>query len=526
MITIEPGWAGGKADAVTQTVGMPLERVAPEAVGVPVRSLDALLGRVRSRHLNLHSLLIIRHGRLVAELYWQPYGPDTLHRMYSVSKSFAGVAIGFCVDAGMIRLDDKIISYFGELVPDDVHPWTAAMTVEHLLTMSTAHGFSTYKQTEDTDLVRTYFTVPPTRPPGRLFAYDTSASVVLSALIERVTGRSMTAFLQEQLWTPLGCEHPLRAMKTPTGLPRDHAGSSPWWREVEDNPAGVDHAGSGILCTPRDLARFALFCLAGGRVDGRQLLSAEYVRAATSRRVGTGPRLGADPYDDPGYGYQFWRTPYYGFACQGMGGQLALVHPDDDLVVVTTADDQLTGDANDTLSRAVWDELLPKLTDPDSAADDHETGRFFGQLPAVLPYDDTDSDRLRWVEQVDRSVEFEPNTLGLRALDIASGPDAGRLKLITDRGDLDFCFGLGRWQSITFGEYGYPALAIGWWDSADRLRLSFRIHGNYLGSVEMILVFAPDGSITVQMIKAAEAFLEHYQGIATSRPADSPPMND
>jgi len=372
---------------MASTPGYSLHRASPEEVGIPSASLAAMLRRIEIGQLNLHSLLVIRHGRLVTERNWDPYGPETLHRMYSVSKGFAGVGIGFLIDAGLVRLTDRIVDHFPELVPADVHPWISAMTVRHLLTMSTAHSFTSYKQAEDTDLVRTFFTVPPTRPPGRLFAYDTSAAVVLGALIERVSGLSLTGFLHDRLWSRLGCEGGLRALRTPTALPVDHAGSSPAWREVETNPAGVDQAGSGVMCTPRDLARLGLFCLNRGLVDGRQLLSSDYLIAATTPQISTDLKPGYDPALDAGYGYQIWCTPYDGFAFHGMGGQLALMHPEQDLVVVATADDQLDGSVIRTVQSAVWEGLLPALDDRQASAPGVDPGDspFFGQQVSDLP---------------------------------------------------------------------------------------------------------------------------------------------
>lgn len=147
----------------------------------------------------MHSFLLMRHDTLIAEGYYAPYQKDTLHRMFSISKSFTSIAIGLLEAEGKLSLDDPIVSYFPDKIPANVHPWIAAMTIRDMLMMRTCHAATTYKVDMKSDWVESFFTVPPTHPAGKLFHYDTSSAHTLSALVERLSGMPMLDYLKEKL---------------------------------------------------------------------------------------------------------------------------------------------------------------------------------------------------------------------------------------------------------------------------------------------------------------------------------------
>ena len=130
----------------------------------------------------MHSLLVARHGKLVLEAYYEPYGRDTLHRMFSQTKSYTSLAIGLLVQEGRLRLNDRICEYFPEYLPGKVHPWMGEMTIEDMLKMESCHNMTTYNKTSTTEnWVRSFFQTVPTHRPGQVFMYDTSASRTLCA---------------------------------------------------------------------------------------------------------------------------------------------------------------------------------------------------------------------------------------------------------------------------------------------------------------------------------------------------------
>lgn len=476
-----------------------LAPATPEDVGIDPAAIERFVAAVERRRLPLHSLMVIHRGRILVERYTEPWTGTTASRMYSVSKSFTAIALGTLIGEGRVALDDLIIDLLPEYRHDGLHPWTAAVTVRDLLTMTTVHATSSYKDSDDTDLTRTFFTVEPTRPPRRLFSYDTSASVVLATLVERLTGRSVTEHLTETLWAPLRAETPLRALKTPTGLPRDHGvPGSPAWREVPENPQGVDHGGSGFLCAPRDLARVAQLVVDLGEVDGEQLIPADYLAEATSNLVDISLREGHEPGVLDGYGFQIWHTPYEGFAFRGMGGQHVLMHREEDLIVLTTGDDQGVGGIDSQVFGLVWDHLLPAAGTSTTVEESH-TGAVTSSWATA------------------QTFTFGENPFRITALSVEFGDEDGVLVLHdVDGTDRAIPFGLAQWRPFSMPVHEMAARARGVWRTENQLRISVRVEDRSLAWIEIGLTFGDDDTVTVGMVKAAEAFLAEYQGVATS----------
>ena len=208
----------------------------------------------------MHSFLLMRHDTLIAEGYYAPYQKDTLHRMFSISKSFTSIAIGLLEAEGKLSLDDPIVSYFPDKIPANVHPWIAAMTIRDMLMMRTCHAATTYKVDMKSDWVESFFTVPPTHPAGKLFHYDTSSAHTLCALVERLSGMPMLDYLKEKLSV------------------LEFSGES----YMLTDPFGVSMGGSGLVALPSDLLKFGYLLSHDGNIDGTQLVSASYIKTATS----------------------------------------------------------------------------------------------------------------------------------------------------------------------------------------------------------------------------------------------------
>lgn len=354
--------------------GSPLDRTshpAPAPGSGVTSALGRLVERIEAEQPELHALLLVHHGELVVERYRPGHGVTEPHRLYSVAKSFTALAVGALIDDARLRLSDRVAEHFPEKLPPTVHPWITAMTVEDLLTMRTAHRIPSFTQTEDTDWVRSFFSVEPVQPPGTRFAYDTSASVVLAALVEKLSGDRLEDFLLQRILAPLdfGAEaravpgQPvLEAWRSPLGLSDAQRGRRHSWEPVPDNPQGVTHGGSALFCTARDLARFAQLCLAGGRSGETQILSAEFMAAATGWQAPTADENFPCLENRQGYGYQFWRTRHQGFLAWGIGGQIVLCLPAHDLALITTGSSFERSDGHQMVFDAVFEELLPALT--------------------------------------------------------------------------------------------------------------------------------------------------------------------
>jgi len=288
-----------------------LPRSAPEAQGVSTAALHALVAELDARLDSVHGLVVVRHGNVVTEASWAPYDVDAPHAMYSVSKSFTASAVGLAVAEGLLTVDDRLIDHFPESAPADPDSRLQQLRVRHLLTMTTGHADDTMGAVfESDDGVGAFLRVPLAADPGTLFVYNTGASYVLSALVQRLTGERLLDVLTPRLLAPLGI----------TGA------------QWEQDHRGIDMGGFGLTLTTRDLAAFGQLFLQGGVFAGERLLPAEWVATASSALV---PNSGGTPDWQQGYGYQMW-TSVHGYRGDGAFGQFCLVLPDDDAVIAIT----------------------------------------------------------------------------------------------------------------------------------------------------------------------------------------------
>lgn len=291
---------------------MEFDKITPEKAGLSEELTERFLTSLEEKNAGMDSVLLLRDGRILLEKYWAPYDKDKNHRMYSVGKSFTAIAIGLLAADQKLTLEDDICDYFPDKLPEKVHPWIKEMKVKHLLMMSTAHKETTYKN-YDGDWVESFFHVEPDHRPGTVFSYDTSATHVLCALVQRLAGKDMLQFLREKVLDEIGF-------------------TSHEWLKDE---AGVVRGGDGLYCTSRDLAAVAQLCMDGGVYHGKQLIPPHYLKEMLSVQISTAHKLA---YDERfGYGYQVWgNREKGGFTFYGMGGQLAVCFPNKRFMLVTT----------------------------------------------------------------------------------------------------------------------------------------------------------------------------------------------
>ncbi|MFC8732637.1 serine hydrolase domain-containing protein [Luteimicrobium sp. NPDC057192] len=347
--------------AVRPSGASALPSTAPSATGTDaagilrfVRALEA------SPTQEPHGLMVLRHGRVVAQGWWAPYAHGRRHLLYSLSKSFTSAAAGLAVAEGLLRLDDPVLAYFPEVDPETVDPRTRRMLVRHVASMASGHTRDTFDEAfadPDVDPVHAFLRIPPDEEPGSVFAYNQPATYTLGAIVQRVTGGSLLDYLRPRLLDPLGIG--------PLG-----------WQE---RPAGRQIAFTGLFAPTDAVARLGQLLLQRGRWGDRQLLPAEWVDAATSVQVGTprpfgGPGETVDTVADPpasdwqqGYGFQHWMSRH-GFRGDGAYGQFCVVLPEHDVVVAVTAQ---TPDMQETLDLA-WQHLLPAFAGPGSPEADEE----------------------------------------------------------------------------------------------------------------------------------------------------------
>lgn len=474
--------------------------ISPEEVGIPSWAILRFLDRIEEERIALHGFLVIRHGKVAAEGYWPPFSAERLHRMYSVSKSMVSLAVRLMVDEGRLSLSDHIAAFFPDKLPERVHPYIEQSTVRDLLMMATPHSENAYTR-YDRDWVKTFFHKEPSHLPGTVFAYDTATTVVLTAIVERLSGMPFLEYMRPRLLDPVGFSPSAWCVKTPEG------GS---W------------GGSGVLCALRDMACIALVCLNGGRWNGKQLISEEYVCAATSRQIDNSQFHG-----EQGYGYQIWRTLYNGFAFVGMGSQLAVCLPDKDLVFACIGDTQGQGATGVGIYAALWQEVYPALSDACLPEQPEDTARLRNRLASLafaVPVGGYSSPIAGVVSG--KWYTMNPNPMGITETRFLFNDDGGIWEYVNTQGMKRLAFGFGTYAAGKFPQEGYFGEQIGTassdlydcqvsaaWAEKNKLNLIIYITDIYLGTLRVTVTFRGD-EIALWMTKVAEWFLDEYEGFA------------
>ena len=292
----------------------PLPRSTPEDVGIASSVLTAFVEALRQTGQEVHSFMMVRHGQVAAEAWWKPYAPDLPHMLRSLTKGFTATAVGLAVAEGRVSVDDPVLRFFPEDGPKRPSTNLQAVRVRHLLSMSTGHEANTLWGTErQRNWARHLLAQKVGREPGTLFVYNSGASYLLSAIVQKVTGQRLLEYLTPRLFEPLGIE------------------GATWDR----CSGGVDLGGEGLSVTTEDIAKLGLLYLRRGVWNGRRLLPEAWVDEATRSHIATPGEYGPDWAQ--GYGYLFWRCRHGAYRGDGWGGQFCVVMPEQDAVLAMTA---------------------------------------------------------------------------------------------------------------------------------------------------------------------------------------------
>ena len=329
-----------------------LPRATPESVGVPSDALVSLIERLDREIDRVDSVMVLRDGKVIAEAWRAPHAPEKPHAMYSLSKSLCSTAIGFAIDEGKMSLDQKIVDFFPDEVPADASENLKKIDIESLLSMSCGHekepprsnnvagfykleGPKTGYNGENTTWSGAFMAQPVPFEPKTHFCYNTVGTYMAGAALQKAVGESLCDYLTPRLFEPLHIE-------------------TPYW---EKSPEGFDKGGTGLYLKTEDVAKFGQFLLQKGVWNGERLLSEEWIENATRKHISNGTAPDSDW--SQGYGYQFWRCRHNAYRAAGAHGQFCVVMPDQNAVVVLTAD---AGSTPKELS-AVWDEFLANIQD-------------------------------------------------------------------------------------------------------------------------------------------------------------------
>lgn len=323
-------WSIDLSMALGQTKSLP--RASPESQAVSSADVLQFVKAADRDIQSMHSFMMVRNGKVIAEAWWEPESADKPHVLWSLSKSFTSTAVGLAVAEGKLSIDDKVLSFFPESAPENPSGNLMAMRVRDLLTMATGNQDEVNLRNES-DWIRAFLAHPVPHKPGTHFQYNTPATFMQSAIVQKVTGKTTREYLKSRLFEPLGI-------------------NDPRW---DENPQGISLGGYGLFLKTEDVAKFGQLLLQHGEWQGKQLIPSEWVAMATAKQVSNG----SDPDRDwdQGYGFQFWRCRHGAYRGDGKDGQFCIVIPERNAVVVITAN---TGDMQAQLN-LVWDKLLPAM---------------------------------------------------------------------------------------------------------------------------------------------------------------------
>ena len=309
-------------------------------------AMTAYLQAVTDHSEELHGIMVVQHGKVLAE---KQIAPDTAHVLHSVSKTFTSTAVGFAVSEGLLSVDDKIVDIFPESVPENASDTLKRVTIRNLLTMNSGHGKDPTGaiRNGDGDWVKGFMEWPIEYEPGTCYCYNSLGTYVLSAAVQKVTGQKIVDYLDTRLWQPLGIE-------------------KPHW---DESPQGINTGGWGLYLHTESLAKMGLCILNGGKYNGKQVIPAEWVKEMTANQVPSCPAglngatlrdSGMDPETSDwlqGYGYQMWRCRHNAVRADGAWGQYIIIMPEQDAVVAVTAK---IGNMQEEIN-LIWDNILPAL---------------------------------------------------------------------------------------------------------------------------------------------------------------------
>lgn len=448
-----------------------LPQSTPEAEGVSSAAIIAFLDSVEKSNIELHSFVFLRHGKTIASGWWSPYNPDFKHTLYSTSKSFTSTAVGFAVNEKLLTVDDKVISFFPEDLPDTISPYLADLRVKDLLSMSAGMDpdptFMVIRR--DSNWVKGFLSMPVINKPGSRFLYNTLATYTLSAIVQKVTGEKIIDYLTPRLFTPLGIE----------GM------------DWEEDLRGINVGGWGLRIKTGDMAKFGQLYLQKGKWNGKQIIPAAWIEEATTSHIDQEPDASREKKDSSdwlqGYGYQFWRCRHHAFRADGAYGQFIIVMPDEDAVIAMTAE---SPNMQDEIN-LVWKHLLPAMHDGKLEENSQSAEKLTQRLSSLaLPPPVNSKNSELAAEISEKTFSIAPNSKNLESLSFRFSDKECQVTEIVNNTSYVIAFGSGTWRTgetnkpgpsllgsaRTMNDFLYPAkIASGFtWTDKNTLELVIR----------------------------------------------------
>jgi len=417
----------------------------PEQQGLDSQVLAGMVDSIARKHLNVHSVTVIRHGYVVLDAYFYPYGPAATHDVASVTKSITAALLGIAVDKGLVRTDRTMLSFFPKEGPADPGPQKQKITIANLLSMQSgmdcgfAPGEQELEQMRRTnEWLRYALAMPMKYEPGTKFGYCSPGYHILSSIVSAASHQPLLDFAKKNLFEPLGIED--------VTWPPDEQGRTHGW--------GDSHF------YPRDFAKIGYLYLHGGVWEGKQVVSKEWIQKSITKQTDPGRGEGG------GYGFGWWLANVGGldeFGGNGRGGQKVAVWPEKDMMLIVTGGGYPAGEVGPVVAKSIKaDEPLPA-----NAEANRELSAKVAEVamaPAATPVGDLPA-LAKAVSGV--TYEFPRNASRLDALTLTfNGKTEAQLKLKYLGTDLNFPVGLdGVYRLGPYGPLKLLAGATGKWTS-------------------------------------------------------------
>lgn len=408
---------------VSAQTGNALQRSTPEAEGVSATAINTFLDSVAASKHEFHSFMLLRHGKVIAEGWWNPYRSDLRHSLYSLSKSFTATAVGFASAEGKLSLTDKVVSFFPNELPDTVSSYLQQMTVKDLLTMSVGQEPDPIGiVAQDTNWVKRFLTLPIKYQPGSRFLYNSTATYMLSAIVSKVTGQKVIDYLQLRLFEPLGIAKP----------------------DWEESPQHINTGGWGLRLKTEDIAKFAELFLQKGKWNGKQILPQGWAEEASIAHIIQHPEYSKAKRDssdwEQGYCYQMWRCRNNAYRGDGAFGQYAIVIPEQDAVIAITSE---TADMQGELN-LIWKILLPAMQKGKLPANTGADAMLKNKLAALaLP---VKKNAIAPSFTKTKTFVLEPNAQNIRSLTFNFQNNTCELRVKSNSGVYPIRFAANTWQ--------------------------------------------------------------------------------
>lgn len=390
-----------------------LKRGNPEAEGISSKAILNFLDRAEKEIDALHSYMIVKNGKVVSEGWWSPYNPHSPHQLYSLSKGFISTAIGFAVQEGLFSIDDIVISFFPDDVPENPNWNLKNLRIRDLLTMSTGHIESALSKNDrqKENWVKAFLAKKIELMPGSYGKYNSPASYMLSAIIQKTTGQTVVDYLKNRFFIPLGIQSP----------------------EWDTCPRGIN-IDFGMHLNTEDIAKFGQFYLKEGMWNNKQLLSKEWIHMATSKQVSNGSL----PDNDftQGFGFQFWMSRHNSYRADGMYSQYCLILPDHEMVIA------ITSGAHDMqkVLNVIWETILPPFENKKVVEDSNSISllrKKNNSLSLKYVISDIEIDRFK------KNFSFQKNTVGVKSIIFNFNKNKHQIKIEMDDGQESIIIGNG-----------------------------------------------------------------------------------